>query len=532
MRIAAIDVGSNSIHMIVCRIRPDLSFEVIDREKDMIRLAAGTLATGRLPDANIATAMQTLAKYRRLAESHGVEEILVAATSAVREAENGSDLITQASQQLGLRVRVISGSEEARLIHLAAAYAVGTGAERAVTIDIGGGSTEITLGTAARMEAGRSFKIGTIRLAEKFATRDPLPRRDIQRIEAHIARQTSGFLQQIRRRGFSRVIGTSGTLLTIGTLATGTSPRSPSDLRRLVVPSDAIRKLRKRLVTMSLEERLKIPGLDPRRADLAPIGAILAEALLDRLRADELTLSDFALREGLVLDYIRRNSKHIRAAERYPDVRRRSVIELGERCSYYPDHAAQVAQLALAIFDATRDRHKLGGREREWLEFGALLHDVGIHISYEAHHKHAYYLIRHGDLRGFDPVEVDVIALIARYHRLATPKKGHEGFGELPRPLRKTVKVLGAMVRLAEGLDRSHKQVVKKLTARATKKALDISLRTRGDAELELWAARRHALPLAEELELEIGFQPTPRRAPAKVKGRKTHKRATLARIT
>ena len=190
MRIAAIDVGSNSIHMIVCRIREDLSFEVVDREKDMIRLAAGTLTKGFMPDTNIATAMQTLAKFKRLAESHDVEEILVAATSAVREADNGGDFITLASREVGLRVRVISGTEEARLIHLAAAYAVGTGADRAVTIDIGGGSTEVTLGTAARMEAGRSFKLGVIRLAERFAQNDPLSRGDVQRLERHIVRET------------------------------------------------------------------------------------------------------------------------------------------------------------------------------------------------------------------------------------------------------------------------------------------------------------------------------------------------------
>ena len=511
MRIAAIDVGSNSIHMIVCRIREDLSFEVVDREKDMIRLAAGTLTKGRLPDTNIATAMQTLAKFKRLAESHGVEEIVVAATSAVREADNGGDFITQASRQVGLRVRVISGTEEARLIHLAAAYAVGTGADRSVTIDIGGGSTEVTLGTAARMEAGRSFKLGVIRLAEKFAQKDPLSRGDVQRLERHIIRETAGYLNQVRRRGFRRVIGTSGTILTIGALAAGATS-GPSDRRRLVVDADDIRRLRKRLVALPLDDRLKIPGLDPRRADLAPVGAILIETLLDRLEADEITLCDFALREGLILDYIRRNSKHIRTAERYPDVRRRSIIELGERCSYYRDHAAQVAKLSLALFDATKDRHKLGTREREWLEFGALLHDVGTHISYESHHKHAYYLIRNGELRGFDPVEVEVIGLVARYHRQATPKKSHEGFAALPRPLRKTVRVLGALVRLAEGLDRSHGQVVKGVTASLSKKTLEIRLKTAGDAELELWAAARHAEPLADELDVKVGFQTTARR--------------------
>jgi exopolyphosphatase/guanosine-5'-triphosphate,3'-diphosphate pyrophosphatase len=512
MRIAAIDIGSNSIHMIVCQIRADLSFEVVDREKDMIRLASGTLAKGRLPETNISTAMQTLAKFRRLAESHGVEEIITTATSAVREADNGGDFITQARQQVGLHVRVISGSEEARLIHLAAAYAVGTGAARAVTIDIGGGSAEITLGTAARMEMGRSFKLGVIRLAERFAQHDPLTNGDVGRLERHIRRETAGYLAQLRRRGFTRVIGTSGTILTLGMIAAEESAFAGNDLRRLVVGADDIRRLRKRLVSLPLEERLRMQGLDPRRADLARVGAILLEQLLERLGADEITLCDFALREGLILDYIRRNSGHIHKAERYPDTRRRSVIELGERCRYLPDHAAQVARLAVALFDATADWHGLGAREREWLEFAALLHDIGTHINYEAHHKHSYYLIRHGELRGFDPDEVEVIGLVARYHRQATPKKSHEGFDRLPRGLRQTVRVLGALVRLAEGLDRSHTQVIRGLRAAQTDAELRIQLATTGDAELEQWAAARHAEPLAELLGRPVTFEVASRR--------------------
>ena len=218
--------------------------------------------------------------------------------------------------------------------------------------------------------------------------------------------------------------------------------------------------MRKRLIEADLDERLNMPGLDPRRADLSVAGVVLLDTILRKLGAAELTLCDLALREGLVLDYIHRNRAKIRKADRYPDVRRRSVIELGERCGYWPEHAQQVARLALSIFDQTRSAHGLGEREREWLEYGALLHDIGVHISYERHHRHSYYLIKNGDLRGFEPHETEVIALVARYHRQAMPKKSHEGYDELTPKLRKTVKRLSAMVRLAEGLDRSHSQTV------------------------------------------------------------------------
>jgi exopolyphosphatase/guanosine-5'-triphosphate,3'-diphosphate pyrophosphatase len=484
----------------------------------MIRVGAGMLSEGRLPPPNIDTAMQTLAKYRRLAASHGVDEMIVVGTSAIREADNGGDFISAARRDVGLHVRVISGTEEARLIHLAAAYAVGIGRRAAVVIDVGGGSTEITLGTSARVEIGRSFKLGTIRLTERFAKSDPLSPSDERRLVRHIRRETKSFLATIAARRVPRVIGTSGTILALGCLAAGVRGGA-ADVRRLAVSSRDIARLRERLVPMTLDERLRVPGLDPRRADLAAVGAILLETLLDGLNAETLTLCDFALREGIVLDYIKRNAAHIRTAERYPDVRRRSVIELAERCHYRPAHAQQVARLALQIFDATRARHALGARERSWLEFGALLHDIGAHISYESHHKHSYYLVKHGGLRGFDPHEIDIIGLVARYHRQTTPKKSHEGFGDLSKEHRAAVRLLAAIVRLAEGLDRSHAQVVGGLSVSEDDTGLVIALQTRGDAELELWAAHRHAEPLSEILETPIRFEA----APAATKDTTTH---------
>jgi exopolyphosphatase / guanosine-5'-triphosphate,3'-diphosphate pyrophosphatase len=265
--------------------------------------------------------------------------------------------------------------------------------------------------------------------------------------------------------------------------------------------------LRKRLVEADIAERLRVPAMDPRRADLSVAGSVLFDTIVRRLRADEFTLCDLALREGLVLDYIRRNSARIRKVERYPDVRRRSVIELGERCRYWSEHAQQVARIALNIFDQTRSVHGLTDTEREWLEYGSLLHDIGVHISYERHHRHSYYLIKNGDLRGFSPQEIEVMALIARYHRQATPKKSHEGYGDLSGSLRRTVKALSSMVRLAEGLDRSHAQALTGLDLYPRGDDYLARLRATGDAELELWAAHRHVAPLEEVLGKPIRFE-------------------------
>jgi exopolyphosphatase/guanosine-5'-triphosphate,3'-diphosphate pyrophosphatase len=519
MRIAAIDIGTNSIHMIVVRVRPDLSFEVIDREKDMVRLGAGGLDGRSLTPTAIAAALQTLTKFKRLAESHKVDEIIAAATSATREAENGGDFIAEVDRQTGIRIRVISGTEEARLIHLAAGYGVDVGGNTAVVVDIGGGSVEVTLGTATQLTLGKSFKVGVIRLTERFVKSDPLAGRDERRLLKHLNREMGSYLDQVALRGFDRVIGTSGTILSLGALASSDGESPIEELRNRRVSAKALHKLRKRLTALNIEERLAIPGLDPRRADLCVAGSVLFDTVLRRLGADEFTLCDLALREGLVLDYIHRNSARIRKVERYPDVRRRSIVELGERCGYWSEHAQQVARIALAIFDQTRSVHGLSDRERDWLEYGALLHDIGVHISYERHHRHSYYLIKNGDLRGFDPQEIEVIALIARYHRQATPKKSHDGYGDLSGSMRRTVKTLSAIVRLAEGLDRSHAQALAGVDLYPRGDDYLARLRATGDAELELWAAHRHVAPLEAVLGKPIRFEV----AGADYKERQTH---------
>ena len=220
---------------------------------------------------------------------------------------------------------------------------------------------------------------------------------------------------------------------------------------------------------------------------------------IGKLGATEITLCDLALREGLVLDYIHRHRKEIARVDRYPDVRRRSAMELAERCNWEADHAKQVARMAVSIFEQTRHLHELGEKEQEWLEYASLLHDVGTHISYERHHRHSYYLIN-GDLRGFEPDEIEVIALVSRYHRRGKPKRGHDGYGDLPAELKRTVRVLGAILRVAESLDRSRHGVVSALSIKDRGADLRLQLEARGDAELEVWAGRRQLAVLEAEL--------------------------------
>jgi len=496
MRLAAIDIGTNSVHMIVVQVRPDFSFEVIDREKEMVRLGAGGLDGRALKPSATAAALAALAKFRRIADSHRVDEILAAATSATRESANGPEFLAAVARETGIRARVITGTEEARLIHQAALYGVEAARHPIIVIDIGGGSVEITYGAGERPDLAHSFRLGVIRLTEQFVLTDPLSARDERRLEAHVREVTSRAVAAMTAAGVDRVVGTSGTILSLGGMAAQAQfGRAPEELRNLRVDAREVHRLRKRLTSLPLAARLRMPGLEPRRADIAVAGAVLLDTLLRALGARHLTLCDLALREGLVLDYIRRNRPQIARVDAVPDPRRRSVVELAERYHIASEHAQHVARLATSLFDQSRAIHGLGAREREWLEYAALLHDAGVHVSYEKHHQHSAYLIANGGLRGFDPREVEVMALVARYHRRAVPKKSHEAFGALPKPLRHAVRGLAALLRLAEGLDRSHAQPVSAVTLVDRGGDLLLTVATAGDAELELWAAARHAAP-------------------------------------
>lgn len=514
MRIAAIDIGTNSVHMIVVQVRPDLSFEVVDREKVMVRLGAGGLDGRALTAEAMNATLQALSKFRRLAAAQRADVVLAVATSATREARNGGEFLARIERETGIRPRVIAGTEEARLIHQAATYGVDVGSGRAVVVDVGGGSVEVTLGTATQIHMARSFKIGVIRLTERFVTSDPLSTRDERRMTKHIISEIDRYCDQIAAAGFNRVIGTSGTILSLGAVAaTASRGAPPAELRNLRVPAKQIRRIRKHLVSLDSGRRLAVPALDPRRADLVVAGAVLLDTLLRRLGAEEITLCDLALREGLVLDYVRRNQRKIAQVERIPDVRRRSTLELAERCNYQAEHSQQVTRLALALFDQSRAIHRLSEREREWLEYAALMHDVGSHISFTRHHRHSYYLIKNGDLRGFHPDEIEAIALVARYHRRGTPKRSHGEYASLSPRLRRTVRMLASILRVAESLERSHSRVVSGLELRDSGDDILLQLQVQGDAELEVWATDRHLGPfeklLGKPVRLEIAARQT-----------------------
>lgn len=502
MKLAAIDVGSNSIHMIIVRRHDDGRIEVIDRAKEMVRLASGALeksdpvtgaTLGRLAPDRIEAGLACLRKFAKLAERHGVDAIVAAATSAVREAENGGDFITVAQERTGITIDVLPAREEARLIYLAARETVELQGRRALFIDIGGGSVELTVGDARRAHVQESLKLGVIRLTERFLKSDPPSARERAELEAFIEQEAGGVCAAARRTEFALAVGTSGTILALAELAADArGERSQDEAKDLLAPMtlDELAAINERLVKLPERERAKIPGL-ARRAGTIVAGGILLEKLLRMTAARSVTPVDKALREGLVIDYVERNRDRLQLLEEHRSPRERSVFELARRSSYDRAHSLHVMRLARELFDQLRSVHGLKPRDRELLEYAAVLHDVGQSISFERHHRHSYYLIRNADLRGFDPVEIEVMALVARYHRKGMPASRHSAFRQLSAERRRAVFGLSALLRVADALDRSHFQVCAHVTTRITRREVRLRVLTVGDAEIEVWAAGR-----------------------------------------
>jgi exopolyphosphatase/guanosine-5'-triphosphate,3'-diphosphate pyrophosphatase len=450
--------------------------------------------------------IEALARFRQVAAIHGAA-VRAVATSAVREAENRGVFLDRARAE-GVEVEVISGFEEARLIHLGVLQAVPVFDRRVVVCDIGGGSTEIVVGSHGEIRSARSLKLGAIRLTRRYFPNDRLAPGAVDACRHDIRQAIANAVRAVRRSGFDVAVGSSGTIEAVcrmvasRTASRGGAP-APRTLNNLTVTREEIDGVVRRLVKApTVKERAKTPGLDPGRADIILAGSLILQEIVHALDAPTLTFSDYALREGVLLDTWRR--AHGASLHHLSDLRRASVLRLVERMDEDPTHSAQVARLALELFDATADRHRLGDDSREVLEAAALLANVGLFVSHGGHHKHSYYVIRNSELlTGFTDREIELIALVARYHRKSAPRRKHPEFAALRRDDQRRVRVLAGLLRVAVGLDRDHGGRVASVTAvPGVDGALSVVAAPADDRDLslELYAARARSGLLAEAL--------------------------------
>jgi len=515
MRIAALDLGSNSFHLLVADVHPDGSFETITREKEMLRLGDDVARDGRIAAPSADRAVACVDRLRRLAEALGAREVIAKATSAIRTASNGSDLVDRIEAETGVEVEVISGIEEARLIFAAVRASLVLEPAPALCVDIGGGSVELVIGDTAGLRWATSVALGVGRLTAELVTSDPPSRADRDAIEARVRAELAPVVDEVRRRAPKMAVGTSGTINDLARLtAAGEDGDLPASANGLRVPADRLRALQRRIVRMPASERRRLPGIEEKRADLLPAGVILLTTIFDVFALDDMVTSDWALREGIVLDAVQ-----VHDPDDWSDdpraLRRAAVAGLARRCGSDAEHSRHVAQLALSIFDQTQALHGLGGADREMLEYAALLHDIGQHVSPKGHHRHAAYLVDHAHLRGFAPDELDFLAALVRHHRRGEIKSSEPRAAALDKPARDRLRKLASLLRLADGLDRGRRRVVDRVDVQVGTDLVVLRLHALDDAELELWGVRRRRdlfeKVFGRELEATVARAPAPR---------------------
>ena len=491
VRIAALDLGSNSFHVLVADAHADGTFEPLARDKEMLRLGSVVTRTGEVGEAAATTAIAVIRRFSALADSFGAEELVACATAAFREASDSAMVVDRIKSETGVKVRVISGKEEARLIFGAVRASVVIEPSPALALDLGGGSLEVTVGNSAGMLWSASLKLGVARLTADLVRGDPLTGGDRRRVVHAVSTAMGRVLLEIARLQPRVAIGSSGTLGTLIRLAAGRrgGPLPPT-VNQLSVTAKELDALSQSLLQMSSEERAGLPGVDSRRADLLPAGALLVLTVLDLTGIDELVGCEWALREGMVLDAIAAHSR----AEWTGDpraMRRESVLGLCRRCGWNEDHANKVSRLAGELFDTTTSLHHLAATDRELLELGALLHDIGEHVSMEGHERHTAYLIENGRLRGFRPDELAVLACLGRFHKRGAPKLWFEPYARLSGPDRDRVNRLVALLQVADALDRSHGGPVRTIEVYTKPGLVEVVMHADDDIDLELWGLRR-----------------------------------------
>jgi exopolyphosphatase/guanosine-5'-triphosphate,3'-diphosphate pyrophosphatase len=506
LRIAAIDLGSNSFHLVVVEAHPDGSFDTLAREKEMLRLGDAVARTGRIGDEHTERAVDTMRRFVTIARGLGAEQIVACATAAFREAEDSAAVCDAIFDECGVPVDVISGSREARLVFSAVRRSIAITKPPVVCVDLGGGSLEVAVGDASGLSWSASVHLGVGRLATTFITSDPPADRDLRRLREHVVEVLAPVAAEVAPFEPRSLVGTSGTFCDLARMAAASRTGSvPPSVNQLTVRRRDLTDVHRRLVTLPAAERARLPGLDTRRADQIVAGSVVLLEAMKLLGLAELTVGEWALREGVLLEAIAHHDPADWSGD--PEaVRRASVSALARRCGWDEAHGSAVARLACDLFDQLVALHRLGPAARQLLAYGALLHDIGEHVSVDGHHKHTAYLIANGRLRGFEPSDVDVLATLGRYHRRSRPGSSFEPWRRLGGTRRREVLALLALLQVADGLDRGHAGVVRGIEADVGRKAvrLRLELEAGGDADLEVWGVRRKRALFEEVFERRL----------------------------
>lgn len=509
--LAAMDLGTNSFHLVVAEIVDKNRFNVLTKDKEVVRLGTSGKEMKHITPEAMDRALTALKRFKKVADSFDAT-IRAVATSATREAKNREEFIDKVKEETGIEIEVVSGYEEGRLIYVGVLQALNVYDKRILLIDIGGGSTEFFLCEKGSVVSGISLKIGAVRLTNKFFKGDKIKESSVEEAREFIKGEINPIKRELKGKKFDMVVGTSGTITNIGAMIL---KRENDDIDKdfnmnnFTYDRDSFYDLMKTILKAGSVDKIKeIPGIDDSRADIICAGALILEQAFKELDIKKITLSSFALREGILYDSLQEEFGTAHPGH-LDNVKAKSVFNLADGSNYDKDHAVHVARIAGAIFDKIHEKFKLTERDKEYLEAASILHDIGYHISHSKHHKHSYYLIRNAEMLGFNDREIEIIANIARYHRKSHPKPSHYTFNKLNEDDKKLVKLLAGILRIADGLDRSHDSLVKGVDVSLNKSKMEIKLIIKKDAspDLELWGADRKKALFEEMTGYEVSFK-------------------------
>ena len=499
--IAAIDLGTNSVHMVIVRLEPQIpSFSIIGKEKETVRLGDRDIETGNLKLKIMERTVNALRRFQEIAKTFNAEAIIAVATSAVREAPNGREFLYRIKNELNLDVDLISGQEEARRIYLGVLSGMEFNNQPHIIIDIGGGSTEIILGDSDDERCLSSTKVGAVRLTSELITTDPINDQEYNYLRAYakgmLERATEEILSNIKFGEKARLVGTSGTIETLANIhAKETLDAIPSTLNGYSFSLKDLREMVSRLRKMTNSERAEIPGMAEKRSEVILAGAVILQEAMTLLGVESLITCERALREGVIVDWMLAHDLIDNRLRFQSTIRQRSVLKIANKYNVDSSYSERIAAFALSLFDQTKGYlHEWGNQERFLLWAASELHNCGHHISHSSHHKHSYYLIRNSGLLGYNETEIEIIANLARYYRKSQPKKKHENFQNLAtKEQKQVVEELSPLLRLATSLDRRQIGAISRVECDYNKDKKELHLKLfakdrNDDCAVELWS--------------------------------------------
>ena len=515
-RVATIDIGTNSTHLLIAKVEPRLNtFSIELAEKSTTRLGERDPDTGELTSIAMNRAFSTLQRFKDLSESYKVESLIIAATSAVREAVNGGIFISEIKKKIGLDVELISGAEEARLIYLGVLSGMQFGNKPHLVLDIGGGSTELILADSSEARALTSTKIGAVRLQREFIKKDPISSQTELFLRSFIRGSMESAIDKVSKRieiGEEPVlVATSGTAMAIGTLIANKENQVQTKLQGYKITKNNLDSILSQLIKMTPSERSELSSLSERRSEIIVPGALILQTIMSMVNINEIVLSERALREGLVVDWMCRNNYLKDQLSFQGSIRERTVIHQSRRFGVHSKRSKRVSEFALDFYDNTKGfLHNDKGEGRDLLWAAAKLHACGKHINISSYHKHSWYLIKHGELLGYSQAEHLMVAAIARYHRKSLPKKRHESWQLLIDERHKSlVSDMSLLLRLSCALDRRPEPLISKIVIEANNKKVNIELIPNDlgqNLDLEKWSLNKAILLVKKIKDVDINI--------------------------